>query len=109
MSVCQIVRFSLTQFIHFQFELYLFRGWVCSGLVVSLLDCQLRGQGYKSPPEQIYVSRFLLHLRPLANSAMTSTPTVHCQWEDEMARERTGHLPLYAKALAKEIACSSQP
>jgi len=24
--------------------------------------------------------------------------TVHCWWEDEMARERTGHLPSYAEA-----------
>src|SRR6218665_1662434 len=27
-----------------------------------------------------------------------STLTVHCQWEDEMAKERTGHLPSYAEA-----------
>ena len=35
---------------------------------------------------------------PLANSAMTSTLTVHCQWEDETVRERTGHPPSYAEA-----------
>ena len=29
---------------------------------------------------------------------MMSTLTVHCQWEDEMVRERTGHLPSYAEA-----------
>jgi len=29
---------------------------------------------------------------------MMSTLTVHCQWEVEMVRERTGHLPSYAKA-----------
>jgi len=27
-----------------------------------------------------------------------STLTVHCQWEDETVRERTGHAPSYAKA-----------
>jgi len=41
--------------------------------------------------------RFLLHLRPQANSAMTSSQTIHCQWEDEMVRERTGYMPSYAK------------
>jgi len=35
---------------------------------------------------------------PLANSAMMSTLTVHCQWEDETARERTDHQPSYAEA-----------
>jgi len=35
---------------------------------------------------------------PPANSAMMSTLTVHCQCEDEVVRERTGHLPSYAKA-----------
>ena len=27
-----------------------------------------------------------------------STPTIHCQWEDERARERTDHQPSYAEA-----------
>jgi len=35
---------------------------------------------------------------PLATSAMTSTLTVHCKWEDETAREQTAHSPLYAEA-----------
>jgi len=42
--------------------------------------------------------RFLLHLRPITNSAIISTLTAHCQWEDEAARERTGNPPSYAKA-----------
>jgi len=29
---------------------------------------------------------------------MMSALTVHCQWEDETVRERTGHMPSYAKA-----------
>src|SRR6218665_2364802 len=37
-------------------------------------------------------------LRLLANVAMMSTLTAHCQWEDETVRERTGHLPSYAVA-----------
>ena len=66
---------------------------VHGGLVVSVLDCQSIGSGFKSRPGQKFGSRFLLHLCPLAYSAMT----VHCLWEDETARERTGHLPVYAE------------
>src|SRR6218665_134868 len=29
---------------------------------------------------------------------MMSTLIVHCRWDDEMARERTGHPPTYAEA-----------
>src|SRR6218665_1761180 len=35
---------------------------------------------------------------PPANSAMMSTLTAHCQWEDDTVRERTGHPPSYAVA-----------
>jgi len=35
---------------------------------------------------------------PLDNSAMMSTLTAHCQWEDETVRERTGHKPSYDEA-----------
>ena len=35
---------------------------------------------------------------PLTNSAIMSTLTVDCQWEDEMARERIGQSPSYAEA-----------
>src|SRR6218665_1533940 len=42
-------------------------------------------------------SRFLLHLRPLADSTRMSILTVHRQWENEMAREGTGQPPSYAK------------
>jgi len=48
--------------------------------------------GFKSLPGQIFCSRFLLHL------AVVSTLTIHCQWEDETARERTGHPISYAVA-----------
>ena len=68
------------------------------GLVVSVLDCQSRGSGFKYRPWQKFGSRFLLHLCPLANSAVTCTLTTHCQWEDETVRERTGHPPLFAEA-----------
>jgi len=33
-----------------------------------------------------------------ANSAMMSTLTAHCQWEDETVMERNGHPPSYAVA-----------
>ena len=65
---------------------------VCSGLVVSILDCQSRGLEFKLRPGQKFDYVFLLHLRPLVNSAMMNTLTVHCQKEDETVRERTDHL-----------------
>ena len=71
---------------------------VLSGQVVRELVCQSRGSGFKSRPVQKFGSRFLLHLRPLANSAMISTLSALCQWEDVMVRERTGHQPSYDEA-----------
>src|SRR6218665_2700844 len=71
---------------------------VDGGLVNSVLDCQSRSSGLKSRPGQKFGSRFLLHLHPLAYSAMMSTLTIHCQWEDEMVRETTGHPLSHAKA-----------
>jgi len=53
---------------------------------------------FKSQPEQKIVLRALFHLHPLGNSAMMSTPTIHCQWEDEMVREGTGLPPFLAEA-----------
>src|SRR6218665_955172 len=52
----------------------------------------------KSWPGYKFSSRFLLHLRPLVNSAKMSTLTVHCQWEDETVRERTGNPLSYTEA-----------
>ena len=66
--------------------------------VISVLDRQSRGSGFKSRQGQIFGSRFLLRLHPLANSAMMSTLTAHCQWEDDTAMERTGYPPSYAEA-----------
>src|SRR6218665_1801871 len=63
-----------------------------------MLACQSRVLGFKSRQGQKFGSRFLLHLCTLANSAMMSTLTAHCQWEDEMVRGRTGHPPSYAEA-----------
>ena len=63
------------------------------GLVVSALDCQTRGPGFKSRPGQKFGSRSLLHLPPLANSAMMSTLTALGHWEDKTVKERTGHHP----------------
>jgi len=47
--------------------------------------------------------RLLLHLRPIADSAMMITLTTHCQWEDETGRERTGHSPSYADGMKMNI------
>ena len=79
------------------------------GPVVSVLDRQQWDSGFKSRPGQKFGSRFLLHLHPLANSAMTSTLTACSQWEDETVKERTGHAPSYAKAKKNEVANTSYP
>ena len=54
--------------------------------------------GFKPRPGQKFGSRFLFHLHPLTNSAMMSTLTAHCQWDNDTARERTGHTPSHAVA-----------
>ena len=77
---------------------YYFSYWLRGGLVVSVLDCQGRGLGFKSQPGQTFGSRYLLHLCPLGNSAMMSTLTVHCQWEDETVREWTARPSSYTEA-----------
>src|SRR5678816_4093294 len=59
-----------------------------------MMDRYPRGRGFKSPPGQ----KIWLYVRPLANSAIMSTLTVHCRWDDETVRERTGHPPSYAEA-----------
>src|SRR6218665_1605820 len=76
------------------------KGWR-GCLAVNVLDCQLGGSGFKFRPGQKFSSRFLLHLPPPAKSAMRSTLTVHCQWEDETMRERTGYPPSCAKAKSR--------
>ena len=67
-------------------------------LVVSVLDCQSLGPGFKSRLRQKIASRFLLYLHPLANAAMMSILTAHCPWEDETVRGRIGYSPSYAEA-----------
>src|SRR6218665_3452131 len=42
------------------------------------------------PTREFSEKKCMFHLRLLANSAMMSTLTAHCQWEDETVRERTG-------------------
>jgi len=54
--------------------------------------------GVQITPGQKFGSRFLFHLHPLAKSAMMSTLTANCQWEDETVRERIGHPPSFAEA-----------
>ena len=61
---------------------------VRGGLVVSMLDSV-----FKSLSEQKFCFRFLLHLCPLTNAAIMSTPTVHHQWG-----ESTRSSPSYAEA-----------
>ena len=71
--------------------------WMRGGLLVSVLDCKSWGLVFKSQPGQTFEPRFLLHLCPLTNSVMM-TLIVHCQWEDEMVKEGTGHPPSYDEA-----------
>ena len=67
--------------------------------MVKVLDDQWRGSGFRSRPGQKFVSKFLLHMSLIANSAtMMNMLTVHCQWDDEMGRERTGYQHTYAEA-----------
>src|SRR6218665_2599640 len=66
---------------------------VHGGLVVSVQDCQSRGSGFKFQPGQKFCLTFLLHLHTLANSAMMSKLTEHCQWEDETVRRGLAPLP----------------
>lgn len=58
-----------------------------NNLVASQTEFRCQGRELNSPPGRI-LSTFLLRLNLLANSAAMSTVTVHCRWEDEMARER---------------------
>ena len=71
---------------------------VRSGPVVSVLHCQSRDSGFISRPGQKFWSRLMFLWRRLAGSAMMNTMTVHCQWEDETAMERTGHPSSHAEA-----------
>ena len=66
--------------------------------MVNVLYYKLKGSGFISRPLQKFGSRSLLHLRPLANSAVMSTLTAYCQRVDETVRERTGRLSSYAEA-----------
>ena len=70
---------------------------VLCGRVVSVLDCQSRGVGFKFPTGQKFGSRFMLHLRPDSSQlSYYGYSGLHRWWEDETAREWTGHLLSYA-------------
>ena len=73
------------------------------------MGIELRGSGTKIENhsrevenilrQPIVVNNYLQStIGPVANSAMMSTLTANCQWEDEMVWERTGHPPSYAEA-----------
>ena len=83
------------------FSKYGFHNWSNLLRIQSMQDRQPRGSGFKSRSGRRLYSRFLLLLRPLANSATMNMLTEHCQLGDEMARERTGHPP--SSAVAKKI------
>ena len=78
-------------------------------LVVSVLDYQSWGSGFKSRPGQKFGSRFLLHLRPLANPAMMSTLTTHCHWEDEDGEGEDWPPAIICWGYENEVANTSYP
>src|SRR6218665_723892 len=51
-----------------------------------------------NPIDMYAANGILVYTSSLSTSAIMCTLTAHCQWEDEMARERTGHPPSYAEA-----------
>jgi len=59
-------------------------------------------------PEQRLGSRFLLHLRHLANSPMMSALTVRGRWKDETTRERIDQ-SLYVFVRGPQINAESKP
>ena len=63
---------------------------VFDGVIINVLDCQLRDPGSNPARGETW---FVIYApaAPLANSIVMSTPTVHCQWEDETVRERIDH------------------
>jgi len=77
-----------------------------SSLVVSLLDVRF---GVKIPARAEIWFKISPNLCLLANSAVMSTLTAHCQWKDETVRERTGLLPSYTEAKKMEVANISYP
>src|SRR6218665_2912247 len=62
---------------------------------------------------RISLERFLLQSCALIHSTLMSTPTVHCRWEDEMARKRADHPFTFICCYENEVthcclcACSS--
>ena len=65
--------------------------------MVHVLDCQSRGLGSNPARAEVCVENSVPSV-PLANSVMVSTLTASFQWEDKVARERTGHPPSYIEA-----------
>lgn len=66
--------------------------WAIEGCIVEqlvIIFYQLKALGLKFSLGHIFCFYISASLAPLANSALISTPTVHCECEDRMARERT--------------------
>src|SRR6218665_3598268 len=67
---------------------------MCWSIVVSALDCQLRGRGSNALQDRTLYRDFCAICTP---SHDKYTLTACGRWENEMARERIGHLPSYAE------------
>ena len=63
--------------------------------VVQWLTCWVANEGVQITARA--EMRLLFYLYDIANSALTSTHIVQCQWEGETARVTTGHLPSLAE------------
>lgn len=72
---------------------------VLNGAAVRLLDSRLSGLGLNHQEDRNSVLDFYFtNTSSLTNGAIMSTLTVHCLWEGESTKARTGHLLLSAEA-----------
>ena len=89
---------------------YMYCRWCMVGLVVSALDCQPRGPGFKFWPGQKFGSRFLLYMRPMP----THLRRVGLHWQhavSEKIRRRGRELAttLICRGQENEVANTSSP
>src|SRR5688572_27046429 len=71
---------------------------VHDSVVVSVMGCQMRSWGFKSPPGPDIWFWSFAPPAPLTNSSIMSTLTVGCRWEDETAKEGISHPRSYVEA-----------
>lgn len=55
------------------------------------VDDEVEGSNPDRAEISLEILTFVARLRPLANSVAMSTLTLHCRWDIQTVRERTGH------------------